>query len=673
MSKPLVSVLIDTYNHERFIKQAIVSVLEQDVSPGEMEVLVVDDGSTDQTPGIVRKFIPRVRYLRKANGGQASAFNAGIPEARGEIVAFLDGDDWWAPRKLPIVLEELAKHPEVGAVGHGLNRVLQDGRADGCVLPDRPYLLHFGNTAAARLFTYLRAFLGTSRLTIRKRLLDAILPIPEELVIEADEYIFTLAPALSQALVLDQALVNYRFHSGSLYMIQSHDLDKLRRKQAVLAALARLLPPRLTVLGVTAEARDVVAEPLRLEAERHTLMLDGGMPWRTFAVERSAYRLSYKDYDLGYLFFKWLVLGLTLLVPPRRFYQGMRWYRANGLRRVRKVLGEPTAAAPVIQIGVETQGGPTWRGGEASSRQQMPRLIGDGLRGLNVRKPDFFIVGAPRCGTTALFTYLRSHPEILMSSRKEPHYFAPDVGYPGRVEGLEDYLKCFAGEKGEKRVGEASTSYLRSNCAAEKIKEFNPTAQIIIMLRDPVETLYSFFSLSVHGVDGLQARFKAGLEQETRPKPNGSSFPPPLRSVVRFAEQVEKYFRVFGRKNVHIIIFDDFKSDAAGVYRETLRFLGVSTDHRPTFQLVNANRNIRSQTFLHLLRYRPPLLRRVARALLPFSTRVGIWGSLLRLNSAQKPRPPMDLELRRQLQKEFEQEVEQLSRLLGRDLTAWCK
>ena len=98
--QPAVTVLIDTYNHERFIEEAIVSVLEQDYPQSDTEVLIVDDGSTDRTPEIVRKFEPRVRLIRKANGGQASAFNAGIPQVRGEITAFLDGDDWWAPNKL---------------------------------------------------------------------------------------------------------------------------------------------------------------------------------------------------------------------------------------------------------------------------------------------------------------------------------------------------------------------------------------------------------------------------------------------------------------------------------------------------------------------------------------------------------------------------------------------
>src|SRR6202008_2657815 len=129
MGMPAVTVLIDTFNHERFIDEAIVSVLEQDFPRAEMEILVVDDGSTDRTPEIVRKFDPHVRLLRKTNGGQASAFNAGIPEARGEIVAFLDGDDWWAPNKLRKVLDAFESNPQVGMVGHGSTTVWSDGQS----------------------------------------------------------------------------------------------------------------------------------------------------------------------------------------------------------------------------------------------------------------------------------------------------------------------------------------------------------------------------------------------------------------------------------------------------------------------------------------------------------------------------------------------------------------
>src|SRR5271154_2282406 len=119
MTDPLISVLIDTYNHQRYIEQAIVSVLEQDFPAGDIEILVVDDGSSDKTPSIVQRFAPRVRYLRKENGGQASAFNAGIPELQGQIVAFLDGDDWWVKGKLTAISGAFEANPEIAAVGHG--------------------------------------------------------------------------------------------------------------------------------------------------------------------------------------------------------------------------------------------------------------------------------------------------------------------------------------------------------------------------------------------------------------------------------------------------------------------------------------------------------------------------------------------------------------------------
>src|SRR5258707_2517908 len=100
LPRSFVSVLIDTYNHERFIEQAIVSALEQDFPAAEREIIVVDDGSTDRTPEIVKKFEPRVRLLRKQNGGEAPAFDSGISGCSGEVVAFLDGDDLSGPLEL---------------------------------------------------------------------------------------------------------------------------------------------------------------------------------------------------------------------------------------------------------------------------------------------------------------------------------------------------------------------------------------------------------------------------------------------------------------------------------------------------------------------------------------------------------------------------------------------
>src|ERR1700683_4342178 len=163
MAKPFVSILIDTYNHEKFIEQAIISALEQDFPSSEREIIVVDDGSSDGTPEIVRKFEPHVRLIRKPNGGQASAFNAGIPECKGEIVSFLDGDDWWIPNKLQLAVCELDKNTALGAVGHGYYEVYSNGLPHGVIVAERDTLLHLQDLPTAFLFTRLRCFLGTTR------------------------------------------------------------------------------------------------------------------------------------------------------------------------------------------------------------------------------------------------------------------------------------------------------------------------------------------------------------------------------------------------------------------------------------------------------------------------------------------------------------------------------
>ena len=309
-------------------------------------MIVVDDGSTDSTPAIIRKFTPRVRYLRKANGGQASAFNVGIPETHGEIVAFLDGDDWWVKGKLRTVLDQLAKHPEVGAVGHGFYQVHSGSESHLLLAPERDYEVNLRSVTAARLFSQLRGFLGTSRITVRKAVLDRILPIPEEMVVEADEYIFTLAPAIAPVMVLNRPLFYYRLHENNQFMIQSPDPARLRRKHASLAALVRTLPEPLAKLGVSPEVVKTVLEPTWVDAERLKLMIEGGKPWQTFAVERTSFSLDYSHVPFAYRLFKWLVLALTLVTPPRRFYGLRRWYATRGCANYGRCWASPERRAP---------------------------------------------------------------------------------------------------------------------------------------------------------------------------------------------------------------------------------------------------------------------------------------------------------------------------------------
>jgi glycosyltransferase involved in cell wall biosynthesis len=350
MRTPAVTVLIDTYNHERFVEEAIVSVLEQDFPATEMEILVVDDGSTDRTPELVRKFAPRVRYARKENGGQASAFNFGIPMAQGEIIAFLDGDDWWAKPKVSKVMEILSSRPGVGVVGHGIYQLDSQSGQISTTLPEQAGEIDLHTTAGAGFFRHMMCFFGTSRVTIRKRVVQRTLPIPNELVIEADEFMSTMSAAYSTASLIQEPLAFYRLHSGNLFQIRSSDTVKTRRIYQVIVALARELEDRLPDASIPPDSVRAIVEQLQVGAIRMRLMLDGGWPWETFRAERADFRLSYKDSGMAYRIFKLCVLGATLVLPPRLFFRARSWYSSSVLRKMRGALGEPATNAAILNL-----------------------------------------------------------------------------------------------------------------------------------------------------------------------------------------------------------------------------------------------------------------------------------------------------------------------------------
>lgn len=346
MTKPLISVLVNTFNHERFIEQALLSVLDQGLSPSELEVVVVDDGSTDDTPSIVKKFVPRVRFLSKENGGQASAFDILIPEARGEIVAFLDGDDWWTANKLRQVLDVFEKNSDVGTVGHGYYEIGLDPAVLESVVPERTCQIQLKDPAGARLFNGLRTFFGTSRLSLRKAVLDCIPVIPKDLTFSADAFVYTLATALAGAIVLQEPLTYYRLHAQNLFAVS--DAVKMRRRQEIQALVLEKLIPHLSILDMPREAMQALIAPDLLDAERLELGRSGYTRWQTFRVERASYRLAYKDVGLGYLLFKALVFSLTLMISPEHFYKLKQWYADKNVKRIRSILGEPPPAAPVL-------------------------------------------------------------------------------------------------------------------------------------------------------------------------------------------------------------------------------------------------------------------------------------------------------------------------------------
>ena len=301
------------------------------------------------------------------------------------------------------------------------------------------------------------------------------------------------------------------------------------------------------------------------------------------------------------------------------------------------------------------------------------------------RRPDFFILGAPKCGTTALSEYLRRHPRVFVSRPKEPHYFCDDFDYyyaPGqRTE--EHYLRLFA-EAGDSHlaVGEASVWYLYSEAAARNIMDFDPAARIIVMVRNPVELVPSLHSQLRYMLDEDEPDPAAAWYlQEARRR--GEGLPATVRvpeflqygEAAKLGAQVRRVLEVVPREQVKVLVFDDLRADTGAVYRETLAFLGVPDDGRTDFPRVNENKVHRAGAVARFTQRPPSALVTVARGVKRIAgvERLGVLDRVRRRNRQVTRREEISPEFARRLRDHFRDDVAELGELIGRDLSGWTR
>lgn len=333
--KPRLTVLIDTYNHEHFIEQAVLSAVDQDFPTEDFEIVVIDDGSTDKTAEIVAKFAPRVKLLRKRNGGQASAFNAGFSEAQGEIIALLDGDDWWLPGKLVGISKAFEDEPEVAAVSHGYYRCSEQHGSREKVGPAAPKYFELATPDAARESVNAWDFFLPSSLTVRRTVFERVVPIPEVLVFSADSPIAAASMAM-RTLVIPEVLSCYRIHAGNLYGLASDNAVKMLSRHEMDEKVYAVLQPMLLKLGVAPDCVDALLDPLWIRSSRFRLATYGGSPLQTLRTELRSFKYDVNKPSAGYCLYKYVLMAAAaLLLPPRRFYAARDWYYRKNLGRFR--------------------------------------------------------------------------------------------------------------------------------------------------------------------------------------------------------------------------------------------------------------------------------------------------------------------------------------------------
>jgi Sulfotransferase domain len=297
-------------------------------------------------------------------------------------------------------------------------------------------------------------------------------------------------------------------------------------------------------------------------------------------------------------------------------------------------------------------------------------------------KPNFFIAGAPKCGTTALSEYLRSHPHVFMPKLKEPHFFSDDLITHQLVRTLDEYIQLFAeATPQQSRLGEKSLSYLLSSAAIPAIRVFNPEAKIIAMFRNPADMVYSFHSQLLYWSQETEKDFETAWRLQERrrrgvdvPRTCREPFWLQYQDVGRFGTQTQRLLSVFPAEQVKVILFDDFASSPQRVYEEVIDFLEIPQDNRTDFPRINENKRARLSWLRDFYRKPPPVLlqsyRRFKRTEVGKQL-VSLKEWVIDLNTVREGRSPLSPAFRAELVDTFRDEVSLLSRILNRDLSHW--
>ncbi|HEY4809818.1 MAG TPA: sulfotransferase [Solirubrobacteraceae bacterium] len=308
--------------------------------------------------------------------------------------------------------------------------------------------------------------------------------------------------------------------------------------------------------------------------------------------------------------------------------------------------------------------------------------------------PDFFIVGSPKTGTTALHEMLKTHPQVFMPRIKEPRFLGSDLrprrgheqavreqGYP---KTMAEYLALFEGAQPGQHAGEATPTYLWSKSAADAIAELQPDARIIAILREPASFLRSLHLSFILGHNESERDLRKAMSLEDARRagkhiPRSSHRPQLLQysEHVRYVEQLSRYHARFSADQILVLIYDDFRRDNEATLRQVLEFIGVEETAPLDIQKANVTKHtVRSQRAAQVIktvsRGSGPIARSTkatTRALTTRSMRAGML-QVIKNRLVQAEVPPPDEEFMLELRERFKPEVVALSDHLGRDLVS---
>jgi len=291
-----------------------------------------------------------------------------------------------------------------------------------------------------------------------------------------------------------------------------------------------------------------------------------------------------------------------------------------------------------------------------------------------MKTPNFFVIGAPKCGTTSLASYLAEHPRVFMTSPKEPHHFSSDIDH-GNYKNREEYRNLFRkASPAHDAIGEASVWYLFSTQAVKNIEHEFPKAKYIVMLRNPVEMAPSLHQQKVFSGHEDILSFDLAWHAQIKRKA-GEQIPrfvtdPALllyKDACCLGSQLERLYSLVDRERVLVLFLDDLKNDPREVWLTVQSFLEVEDDGRTEFRVLNVAKRRKSLTLKKMNDYYGTFRRRFGIKPMGtgFFTRINEW------NFRERKREPLGEDIKNNLQKEFECEIVKLEKLTGRCLSHW--
>lgn len=303
----------------------------------------------------------------------------------------------------------------------------------------------------------------------------------------------------------------------------------------------------------------------------------------------------------------------------------------------------------------------------------------------NLRGPDFFMVGFPKCGTTAMADFLGQHPEVYFSKPKESNFFASDI-FPSvkkKYKNTTEYLRHFFPDVSSKHkaVGDGSIRAIYSERGIERILDYCSDAKFIVMMRNPVDAAISCHGHALRILEKNERELCNDFEQCWKQMPQrrlGKKLPVICEAPLFFRygdtflyfQYIEKlFFKVKDRKRIHVIVYDDFKKSPIREYKKVCQFLEVSTKFKPKLKIVNQRSRVNIKWYISLFVL---LNRSTYKVRQRFGlASLGILDKILARNQVLLEEPEISSEFLAEMKSFFQEDIIKTSKLINRDLSMW--